>query len=94
MPIRLEDEKVYVHAAPGMSEEEMRELSEYFTDLYRRAEAIEERRRLKDLFEAWNRWEEEARKHRSSSAGSGGKKGLLGLPRPFGVTPIKDVMKK
>jgi len=83
-----------VHAAPGMTEEEMREMSEYFTELYRRADAIEERRRLMALFAAWNRWEEEARRHRSSSAGSGGGKGFLGLPRPLGVTPIKDAMEK
>lgn len=95
MPIELEEDgRVYVRAAPGMSEEEMREMSDYFTDLYRRAAAIEERRRLQDLFKAWNRWEEEARRHRSISAGSGEKKGILGLPRPLGVTPFKDAMGK
>lgn len=96
MPIRLDEEikEVYVHGTPGMTEEEMKEMSDYFTMLYRRAAAIEERKRLEALFDAWNRWEEEAKKHRSSSAGSGKKKGILGLPRPLGVTPIKDAMKK
>ena len=96
MPIRLDEEtkEVYVHAAPGMTDEDMKEMSDYFTMLYRRVAAIEERRRLEALFDAWNRWEEEARRHRSGSAGSEEKKGILGLPRPLGITPIKDAMEK